>query len=75
MPKSTSVKNNPSFRQGANSTHKVVDNAPKTLNLRTLMLQKGSKCKCEVDDDIFGLKGEEYDEISMNSSQDHDIDR
>lgn len=39
------------------------------------MLHKGSKCKCKLNDDNILTKNErDYDEISMNSSQDHDID-
>ena len=48
------------------------------LNLKELMLHKGSKCKCQPkngNDDIF-TKNEDsqYDEVSMGSSQDHSID-
>jgi hypothetical protein len=48
------------------------------MSLKAIMLQKGSKCKCKQTDpeDIFtkNEKGD-FEEISMNSSQDHSIDR
>ena len=39
------------------------------------MSQKGSKCKCEITNDSIFTANENFDEISMNSSQDHSIDR
>lgn len=39
------------------------------------MLHKGSKCKCKItDEDIYTRNEKDFDEISMNSSQDHEID-
>jgi len=48
------------------------------LNLKEIMLHKGSKCKClhkNENDDIFTKnEDDQFDEVSMGSSQDHSID-
>jgi len=35
------------------------------------MMQKGSKCKCKIENEEIYTKNDMYDEISMNSSQDN----
>jgi len=49
------------------NTNALQNKSGVNLNLHTLMLNKGSKCKCNIQEDSTLLKNE--DELSMNSDE------